>query len=154
MKKIMIAIVAVIALSLAFAAPAFAGGNGAVKMDLSERMQGDNARGPGSGPVVGWAIANTTGDGRLAVEVHLDNGEAKQTFDVYVKINWTWYEADIVQMTTNNNGKGNAHSVLDMDNYPVSGDSIVVQVVVKPQGSSAVIGYATDGETVPLKKYT
>ncbi|MBA7635470.1 hypothetical protein ES703_43074 [subsurface metagenome] len=155
-KFLMVAIAAVVVGSLlaspVLAKPPSGASMGAVKLALHERMPGDLYFEEGSGSRVGWAIVNTNADGELIVQTHLDNGEENQTFDVYVRINDEWHPADVGSLTTNRQGKGNAHAELNLADYPPSTEPISVQVVVKPTGATAIIGYATATESVPLKK--
>ena len=124
---------------------------GAVKLPLFEREQGYDSNDPGTGDQAGWAIANTNADGMLIVETHLDSGAPSTAFFVFVKINGTWLQADVGQLTTNRKGKGNAHAELNMADYPSSTGTIDVQVVVRV-GPPYLPGYASAHTSVPLKK--
>lgn len=118
---------------------------GAVKIALSERLPGDDYYEAGSGGEVGWAIINTTADGRLIVQIHLDKGAASEVFDVYVRINGTAEE--VGTLSTNRQGKGNSSFTLD-----ITGETALdVQIVVKVGVDLGTPGYASDTESVPLK---
>ena len=121
-------------------------GKGAVKVDLTERLSGDGATDPGSGPAAGWVIINTTGSGKLQVEVHMYDAP-EGTYDVYVAINPPPSEL-VTQLTTNKNGIGNAHFEYEIPEGVVI---VEVKVVVKPVGTSAIIGYSNGLTEVPLK---
>jgi len=121
---------------------------GAVKVDLTQRLPGDGATDPGSGPAAGWVIINTTADGKLQVEVHMYDAP-EGTYDVYVGINLST-SVLVNQLTTNKNGIGNAHFEYEIPED--AEESIVVKVVVKPVGTSAIIGYSNGLTEVPLKK--
>lgn len=112
---------------------ATAGGKGAAKMTLTDRE--DDA-------TVGFAVANTTADGRLIIEIHLDDGEADTLFDVWIKIdgvNLTWPDDPSGNLTTNCKGKGNAHVVVDL---ATEAETIEVTVVVKkPADKYKMAGY-------------
>lgn len=118
---------------------------GAVKTGLFERMAGDPPNGPGSGDVSGFAIINVDPcDEMLMVNVNLAAGEAATVYDVYVKVNGA---VNLVgTLMTNPVGRGTAQFYLDASAYagPEGPGAIDVQVVVKPEGASAIIGYATD----------
>lgn len=125
-------------------------GEGAVKSDLCERQLGDPHDQVGSGPKVGWAIANTNANGQLIVQVHLGNGLPSQTFDVWVKVNGDHSGGPDVQLSTDSQGEGNAHVMVSLADYPPSTNIVDVQVVVKQ--TLAIVGYATATEPVPLKQ--
>jgi hypothetical protein len=124
---------------------------GSIKLVLYERVGGEGPHDPGRGDEVGWAVANANPNGQLVVQVHLDNGEPEIVLDVYVKIN---FPVDVYtpdgQLETNRQGKGNAHFSKDISEY--SGDRINVQIVVKPQGTTTLIGYASAAQEVLLKR--
>ena len=152
--SVLFALVLVLSFSLVTAAPVMAAKGpslGAVKLPLFEREPGYDSEAPGTGDQAGWAIANTNADGTLIVETHLDNGAPSMTFFVFVKINGTWLEADVGQLTTNRQGKGNAHAELNIADYPSSTGTVDVQVVVRV-GPPYLPGYASAYTLVPLKK--
>jgi hypothetical protein len=138
------------------------GKQGARKIALYEResMPSDPNE-PGDGEQVGWAVANTTADGYLNVQVHVV-GPPTEELAVWVKINRpivgtvvhpvAWFE-------TNRQGIGGVHIVLDLLHladppYAVdlTREAIGVQVVVKrPDDAPWWVGYASATESVPLK---
>ena len=71
-----------------------------------------NAYDPGlpDGPAVGWAVANTTGDGRLVGQVHLYDG---MPGDLLVKVespdDGVPLGSYVVDLYVNAKGKGNVH---------------------------------------------
>ena len=155
MKKLLaISIALVLVLSL-MAAPVYArseNAKGAVKLIINERVSGDPDDQAGSGPESGWAVVNTNADGMINIEVHMDNAEAEASFNVIPKINGDWVSGGVGQLTTNIKGKGNFHVQLDLSDYPAStGTTVDVQIVVKPVGTSAVVGHASAIVAVPLK---
>ena len=155
MKKILMLTLALVLLLGLAATPVMAAKGqslGAVKLPLFEREPGYDPDEPGTGDQVGWAIANTNADGKLIVETHLDNGATSMTFFVFVKINGTWLQADVGQLTTNRQGKGNAHAELNIADYPSSTGTIDVQVVVRVGPPTYLPGYASAHTLVPLKK--
>ena len=136
-----------LSLGIALSAP-----KGAVHLSLSERDGTELVwNQAGNGPVVGWAIANTTGAGALIVQIHLDNGAPDRVLDVYVKVNVdSGYVGAETTMETNRQGKGNGHVVLDVSEEP--GDAVLVQVVVKkPEHRWLRLGYASAYLPVPKK---
>lgn len=118
---------------------------GAVKTNLYERMEGDPPNGPGSGDLAGFAIINVDPcTEMLMVNTKLAAGEGDTIYDVYVKTNGA---VQLVgTLMTNPVGRGTAQFYLDASAY--AGEegpgAIEVQVVVKPEGTSAIIGFATD----------
>lgn len=152
----MVAVVLCLAMLGILAGPALAqgAGLGAVKLELHERTGVEGWDDEGLGDLVGWAIANTNADGELIVQTHLDDGLADQTFDVFIKVNGNWLWPDVVQLTTNRQGKGNAHTNLNIAAYPPPTDPINVQVIVRKVGADLTLkaGYATATALVPLKK--
>ena len=136
-----------LSLGIALSAP-----KGAVHLSLSERDGTELVwNQAGNGPVVGWAIANTTGAGALIVQIHLDSATPDTVFDVYVKVNQdSGYVGGIGAVETNRKGKANGHMVLDVSEEP--GDAVLVQVVVKEQDEQFDwAGYASEYLPVPMK---
>ena len=153
--SILLVLVLVLSFSLVMAAPVAAAKGpplGAVKLVLFERETDYDPNDEGTGDQAGWAIANTNADGTLIVETHLDNGEPDTTFFVFVKINKKWLQADVGELTTNRQGKGNAHLELDIADYTSNSSTIDVQVVVRVGPPSYLPGYASAHTSVPLKK--
>ncbi len=121
---------------------------GAVKTGLYERMAEDPPNGPGSGDLSGFAIINVDPcDEILMVNVKLRHGDPQTAYDVYVKVNGA--VTLVGTLMTNPVGIGTAQFYLDASMYagPEGPGEIDVQVVVKPEGTSAIIGYATDTVT-------
>lgn len=106
MKRIAAVTIVLVLLVFAVAAVAAPGSKrGAVKVDL-------NAYNPGlpDGPAVGWAVANTTGDGRLVGQVHLYDG---MPGDLLVTVespdDGVPLGSYVVDLYVNAKGKGNVH---------------------------------------------
>jgi hypothetical protein len=128
------------------------GNNGAVKTELYERLSGDDPNDAGSGDEVGWANSNVEViEEHLRVTVTLNDAEPQSDFDVYVKINGAVSAPGGV--STNVKGEGAAKFYLDVSMYAgeEGPETIDVQVVVKPAGSTAIDGYAT--ATVPVSMH-
>ena len=124
MKKLMI----LLTVSSLICGLAFAGGKGAIKVDLCVSDSGTPVK-----PVVGWVVFNVNANGVVIAEMHINDGE-EGTYDV--KLN-----ADddtpggvenlaLVGVTINKAGKGNAHLSGDL------GDNTQVRVNVLPVGAS------------------
>jgi hypothetical protein len=117
---------------------------GAVKTGLYERQSGDPAGGPGSGPLSGFCIINVDPcSEELLTNVVLKEGMGNTTYDVYVKINGA---VNLVgNLYTNPNGKGAAAFFTDVSMYtgPEGPGTVDVQVVVKPENTTAIVGFAT-----------
>jgi len=122
-------------------------GKGAVKVVLYERDGDEDQDDPGNGEAAGWAIINTTADGKLQVEVHMYNAP-EDTYDLYV-CTWSPYVPNLYAelLTTNKNGIGNAHVELDIPEGMTK-----VKVVVKNCGGAVICGYTNGLSEVPLKK--
>ena len=125
-------------------------GIGAVKVVLTERREGDGSNDPGSGDPAGWAIINTTADGKLQVQVHMYNAP-EGTYDLYVCTSPP-YRWNLYVLTTNENGIGNAHVELDIPEYNLEIEQLEVKVVVKIGSGGAIVGYTNGLTEVPLKK--
>ena len=98
---------------------------GAVKIALSECTE------EGNGSRAGWILLNTNTAGQLLVEVHLEQGDPLRYFDVFVTVNDELHEEDVVWLITNEQGNGNAHLSLPIDEYPENpGESDVLYVSV------------------------
>jgi len=126
-------------------------GIGAVKVVLTERIEGDtDSNAPGSGDPAGWAIINTTADGKLQVQVHMYNAP-EDTYDLYVCTSppYSW---NLYVLTTNENGIGNAHVELDIPEHNLEIGQLEVKVVVKIGSGGAIAGYTNGLTEVPLKK--
>lgn len=117
---------------------------GAVKADLYERMPGDPPNGAGSGELSGFAILNVDPCTELLLaNVHLKEGDPESNYDVYVKINGA---VNMVgNLMTNPAGKGAAQFYLDVSEFagPEGPGEIDLQVVVKPEGSAEIDGFAS-----------
>lgn len=155
MKRLAI-ICTVVGLIIALSVPALADGLGAVKTALRERTDPQDRY--GSGPEVGWVIANTDAEGLLIVNAHLDAGEPDTSFTVWVVINGMWMEEDLGELATNAMGKGNANLKLELAKYVPEAygeDTIDVRVVVDNwypgDTPTPYIGYATSEVKVSLK---
>jgi len=98
---------------------AIAGGQGAVRVDFD--------------PAVGWANLNTTGDGRLIVETHLDSALPNQEFSVTLRVRYedgnTEIFDDVAVLSTNGQGKGNVH--VEVDTNPPAGSTTLRRVAVR-----------------------
>jgi hypothetical protein len=155
MRRRVVFAVAFLAMVAFMVTPGFAK-MGAVKTVLNERMGGDPPNDVGSGETAGWAIFNTTCDLEecvvlegiwLVVNIHLEDGMPEAEYDVYVKIDGT---VNLVgQLYTNKKGKGNFHSMMELSD--AMNEEVDVQAVVKPEGTKAIVGYATATEPVPVK---
>lgn len=151
MKKYMslLILVCVALLVVGSVAPVAAkGGKGALKMDLVRTN-------PTDGKDVGWAIVNTTADGKLIVEVHLDDGEPSITFDqirVFVT-GETPATCEIFYnvLVTNAQGKGNAHVVRDISGLDLPDPLPVAVVILDFEAASPYIRYWTTWKSISLK---
>lgn len=112
MKKLLVFTV-IIAAVVAFAAPIYAGGAGAIKAEFT--------------PNVGWVILNPPASGKLIGTAHLNDGLPNEEFTVSVRVRYmdgTVDEfKDIATLTTNGQGKGNVHVQVDI-NPPAGSDKI------------------------------
>ena len=119
MKKGLIAASLVLILAMTFAAPVFAGGNGAVKVDLWNMRADPDA-------LVGSVILNTTANGFLIVLINVDEGANLADWDVRVMIEGVTTHFDDV-LNTNAQGNGNVMLKVPLaESYP--GDTITVNV--------------------------
>mgnify|MGYP001828190394 CR=1 FL=1 len=113
------ALVIAAVLFVVLATSAFAQGKGAVKIPFD--------------PDVGWVIINTTGDGRLIADAHLDSGLPNEEFSVSVRVRYedgnTDIFADIATLTTNGQGKGNVQVQVDIN--PAAGTNTLRRVAVR-----------------------
>jgi hypothetical protein len=113
------ALVIAAVLFVVLATSAFAQGKGAVKIPFD--------------PDVGWVIINTTGDGRLIADAHLDSGLPNEEFSVSVRVRYedgnTDVFADIATLTTNGQGKGNVQVQVDIN--PAAGANTLRRVAVR-----------------------
>jgi hypothetical protein len=138
--------------------PEYEGPMGAVGTELNERTTVDLKlpNQAGSGETVGRTIFNTSCcmeqvvDGPshcLIVNIRLHDAAPKTRYDVWVKVNGG---PNLVgQILTNRREKASFHTVLDISSH--GGEYIDVQAVVKPEGATEIIGYATATEAVPVK---
>ena len=152
MKKLLIVSVAIAVIACLVAGPAFAApgnGIGAVKADLTYY---DPAAGPGVDPVVGSVILNTTASGILIVNINIDT-VCLEDYDVRVHINNSYKPIFEDVLSTNAKGQGNAQVKVDVSSFV--GDSITVDVVLRPSFSpNTTPCYTTNWPTdviVPLK---
>jgi len=130
-------------------------GEGAVKVDLNLRTGGEDPDAPGDGPAAGWAIINTTADGKLQIEVHMYDAP-EGTYDFHIVINLPPQEnfpGPYPQLTTNKNGICNAHFEYEIpEDIPEDAVSLTVKLNVKSAGTGGKVGYASGVKVVPLKK--
>ena len=119
-------------------ASAFAQGKGAVKIPFD--------------PDVGWVIINTTGDGRLIADAHVDGGLPNEEFSVSVRVRYedgnTDVFADIATLTTNGQGKGNVQVQVDIN--PPSGSDTLRRVAVRVRKAPDPL-YVAVAWDLPLK---
>lgn len=150
MKKIII-LVLISLMVIVFATSVFVmakekEGKGAVRVDLNKRLGSEVATAQGGGDAAGWAIINTTASDKVQVQIHMYDAD-EGTYGVYVGEQGNW---DIVtKMTVKKNGNGNIHVEFDI---PADADSLVIQVVVYPEGGVGMVGYTNGLTEVPLKK--
>ena len=124
MKRIMFGLTVTIFVAMVvFVISVSAGGKGAVKVTMTDVVSGD---------VGGYAIFNVTANGKVIVQVHIDNGLSNTTYDFGAGISsppGTYLLVDWIELTTNGQGKGNAQIKLDIpDGTP---HSIYVDTTVK-----------------------
>lgn len=99
---------------------------GAVKASLYPSGIEENADGQ-----AGWAILNTNAQDELIVQIHLGQGLADTTYTVELSINGD-VPQDVGALSTNEEGKGNAHVVLPVGPYTEDSDTdIEVQVFLE-----------------------
>jgi len=132
MKKVIIAVLLVVAFTLAFAGPVFAGngnGKGNVTVDLVVHQAGD---GLSSGDVVGSVKLNTNANGGLRVLVNI-GGVPLEDWDIRVwQVNGTatmLYEG-IDVINTNHMGEGNYEVMVPLGDYGEA-ETINVSVVIR-----------------------
>ena len=113
------ALVIAAVLFVVLATGAYAQGKGAVKIPFD--------------PDVGWVIINTTGDGRLIANAHLDGGLPDEEFSVTVRVRYedgnTDIFDDIATLVTNGQGKGNVQVQVDI--HPPAGSGTLRRVAVR-----------------------
>lgn len=100
---------------------------GAVKVELYECGL------ESSGSRAGWLLLNTNNAGQLIVELHLEQGDPLTWFDVCVTVNNEMHAEDVGELVTNDQGKGNVHLALPIDEYPqdpYEPDILNIQVVL------------------------
>ena len=121
MKKLMI----LLTVSCLICGLTFAGGKGAIKVDLCESNNGTPNE-----TVVGWVVFNVNANGVVIAEMHINDGE-EGTCDVKLNVNEPGnMNRDLEPVTINKAGKGNAHLSGDLD------DNTQVRVNVLPEGQS------------------
>jgi hypothetical protein len=128
---------------------AHAGGNGAVKTPLVDRE---------GGAEVGFLVANVAATPKANIEISVKAGEPDTLYDVWVKVNGvnlTWPGDPSTTLSTNKQGKGNAHVVItpeDVVGIPIGNTVDITVVVKKPvdKGTSGK-GFVGTAEDVVVK---
>lgn len=117
---------------------AFAGGQGAAKIPFD--------------PDVGWAVMNTTGDGRLLATVHLDSARPDAEFTINVRVRYEDNSVEVFEevatLSTNGQGKGNAQVRVDV--HPPAGSTTLRRVAVRVRRTPNPT-YVAVGWDLPLK---
>ena len=101
MKKIMIVVLLVVACTLAFAVPAFAGGNGAVKVEGVQAV----------GDINGFMIYNEAANGNTDISIQIQIRDGAPSFTYVVYSNYVF----LGEITTNVKGSGGTHINLGAD---------------------------------------
>jgi hypothetical protein len=145
--------VAVLAILLAVAAglPAWAGGNGAVDVDL---LVGDYpSGGPPSEVVlpamkVGEVLFNPTASGKMNITVNLKDGEPEMEYLVFAIPSGVWGgPSEGHEMTTNKQGNGTIHFQRDLPED--AEDEVTIKVIVRT--SDRAYTYITLQHLIQLK---
>lgn len=127
-----------VVLSVFLATHALAGGQGAVKIPFD--------------PATGWAVLNTTADGKLVVAAHLDDGLPDEEFSVTIRIRYgdgsTQVYEDVATLSTNGQGKGNAQVQVEID--PPAGSNTLRRVAVRVRRAPDPL-YVAIAWDLPLK---
>jgi hypothetical protein len=135
MKTLLVLTVFFIA-SLAISA--FAGGQGAVKVDFD--------------PNVGWVNLNTTASGMLIASAHVQDGLPNEEFSVSVRVRYedqtTDIFADIATLTTNEQGVGNV--LVQVDVNPPAGSTTLRRVAIRVRRAPQPL-YLAVAWDIPLK---
>lgn len=160
MKKYipLVALVCVALLVVGSVAPAVAKGakaKGAVnQFVLGIRIDDEDPNAKGTGGDVGRAMANTTDDGQLIANVHLDSGNPNDNFVITVWYNYgTGIKSDSTgTLSTNGKGKGNGHVAVSGIPAILPGPPTDIQVQIVLWNTARTICYSSDFFAVPAKK--
>jgi hypothetical protein len=121
-----------------FATNALAVGKGAVKVPFDSD--------------VGWVNLNTTGNGTIIASAHLQNGLPNEEYSVSVRIRYedqsTDVFADIANLTTNGQGKGNVQVQVDIN--PPAGSNTLRRVAIRVRRAPDPL-YVAVAWDLPLK---
>lgn len=117
---------------------AFAGGQGSAKVPFD--------------PDVGWAVLNTTGDGRLLATVHLEDARPDAEFSINVRVRYEDQSTEVFEevafLHTNGQGKGNAQVQVTVN--PPEGSTTLRRVAVRVRRTPNPT-YVAVGWDLPLK---
>ena len=83
---------------------------GAIRVDIIQRK---------TQQIVGWAILNTTGNGRLIVQAHLHDAAPDQTFELALVFGdpRRYHMVCLGPLETNKQGKANAHGEITYKDF-------------------------------------
>jgi len=123
---------------------------GAVKVMLAPRA--DNPDQDSSG----WAVLNTTCEGIVKANVHIEGATPGDTHAVILVVEGEWDEDSTLTIGDNGKGVGSDEEMVpeemyDVDGVPVPPGTVTVKLVVRPEGAGGTTGWASAVVELPLK---
>ena len=145
---------AVVALMGMLAAPALSKGNGkakgSVRVDLTPRSANPDHDSSG------WVVLNTTSDGIVKANVHIEGATPDTELAVILVVEGTWDEDNF--MTIGNNGRGVGSdseeiplSLYGPDGVPLPPGTVTVRLAVRPAAGSSADVWTSATVELPLK---
>lgn len=125
-------------------------GNGKAKGSTRVELAPRDANLTGSG----WAILNTTCEGIVKANVHMDGAPAGEEYVVILVVEGNWDEDSTLTIGMNGKGVGSDVEDVPLDNYGPDGvpiDTVTVKLVVRPAGGDGSTGWASASVELPLK---
>ena len=125
-------------------------GKGAVRVDLWPRS--DNPDQDSSG----WAVLNTTSEGYVKANVHIDGATPGDEHAVILVVEGVWDEDNFLTIKKNGKGVGADLEMVPMALYddagfPLPPGTVTVRLAVRPAAGSSAQGWTSDEVELPLK---
>ena len=126
------------------------GPKGSVKVMLTPRA--DNPDGESSG----WAVLNTTSEGIVKANVHIEGASPGDTHAVILVVNGIWDEDNTLTIGANGKGVGYDEEdipagLYDEDGFPLPPGTVEVRLAVRPEDAGGTTGWTSATVKLPLK---
>jgi len=125
-------------------------GRGAMKVMLAPRAANPDEDSSG------WAVLNTTSEGTVKANVHIDGATPGDEHAVILVVEGVWDEDNTLTIGANGKGVGYDEEdipleLYDADGFPLPPGTVTVRLAVRPEDKGSDYGWTSPTVELPLK---